>query len=112
MTKLDGIMFFGYFQGLPYKLSRDAATAEKFDDYKKYKNSIPKEDIIRHIETEAEKGLSPMRSEDIFTGESVTAGMFIDGNFRFPTDFLHYLKNYDIGIPYEYENYLKEKIGA
>ena len=28
-------------------------------------------------------------------------------NFTFPYEFLHYYKNYDIGIPYEYEEYLK-----
>ena len=36
------------------------------------------------------------------------AGQYIDGDFRFPLDFLHYYKNYNIGIPYEYEAYLKE----
>ncbi len=48
-----------------------------------------------------------MFSYDIFTGERVTAGMYIDGAFRFPTDFLHYYEHYDIGIPYGYEEYLK-----
>ena len=47
-----------------------------------------------------------MQSLDIFTGEDLTAGQYKDGPFRFPTDFLHYLKKYDIGIPYEYEEYL------
>ena len=43
----------------------------------------------------------------MFTGEKLSAGMFVDENFAFPFDFLHYYKNYDIGIPYDYEEYLK-----
>ena len=30
-----------------------------------------------------------------------------DGEFVFPVDFLRYYKTKDIGIPYEYEAYLK-----
>lgn len=48
-------------------------------------------------------------SRDIFTGEKLTAGQYIDGEFRFPLEFLHYYKNYDIGIPPEYEEYLMKK---
>lgn len=33
--------------------------------------------------------------------------MFWDGDFTFPYEFLHYYENYDIGIPPEYEEYLK-----
>jgi hypothetical protein len=44
----------------------------------------------------------------MFTGEELHAGMFWDGKFTFPYEFLHYYKNYDIGVPYEYEAYLKE----
>lgn len=40
-------------------------------------------------------------------GEELTAGKCVDGEFVFPLDFLHYYKNYDIGIPYDYEEYLK-----
>ena len=34
-------------------------------------------------------------------------GLYDDGEFTFPLEFLHYHKYYDIGIPYEYEEYLK-----
>lgn len=94
-------MDFGYFKGLPYENS-----AENFDDYRKFQNSIAKEKVIAHIET-LEAGLTSLPSKDIFTGERLRAGIFEDGDFVFPYEFLHYYKNYDIGIPYEYEEYLK-----
>ena len=95
-------MDFGFFKGLPYKNS-----IENFEDYKKYKNSIPKEAILSHISS-LDAGLTSLPSFDMFTGEELHTGMFWDGKFTFPYEFLHYYKNYDIGIPYEYEAYLKE----
>lgn len=92
---------FGYFKGLPYENSND-----DFEDYRALNNSISKESVIAHIEA-----LAPWRTslptKDIFTGEKLWAGQYHDGEFIFPLDFLHYYKNYDIGIPYEYEAYLK-----
>lgn len=92
---------FGYFKGLPYKISN-----ESFEDYRNYKNSISKEKVISHIES-LEEWLTSLPTYDIFTGEKLHAGQYIDGEFRFPLEFLHYYKNYDIGIPYDYEEYLK-----
>ena len=94
-------MDFGFFKGLPYDNCN-----EDFDDYKKYKNSIPKAAILSHI-CSLEAGLTTLPSKDMFTGEKLHAGMFWDGEFTFPYEFLHYYKNYDIGVPYEYEKYLK-----
>lgn len=94
-------MDFGFFNGLPY----DNCT-EVFEDYKKFHNNLPKEAVIAHIKT-VELGLTSLPSYDIFSGEKLRAGMFWDGDFTFPYEFLHYYKNYDIGIPYEYEEYLK-----
>lgn len=94
-------MDFGFFKGLPYEDCN-----ENFEDYKLYKNSIPKSAVISHIES-LEEGLTTLPSYDFFTGEKLHAGMFWDGDFTFPYEFLHYYKNYDIGIPYEYEEYLK-----
>ena len=96
--------FFGYFKGLPYE--RASKMNEEFDDYRKFKNTIPKEKVIAHIET-LEAGLTSLPTKDIFTGEQLHAGLVIDGEFRFPLEFIHYYKNYDIGIPYDYEAYLK-----
>ena len=94
-------MRFGFFNGLPYDDCR-----ENFEEYKDYSNRIPKSVILSYISS-LEAGLTSLPSKDIFTGERLQAGMFWDGEFTFPYEFLHYYKNYDIGIPYEYENYLK-----
>lgn len=97
------MILFGYFKGLPYKSSK-----EDFEDYRKFKNTLSRESIINHIES-LDPALACVISRDIFTGEKLTAGQYIDGEFRFPLEFLHYYKNYDIGIPPEYEAYLKEQ---
>ena len=94
-------MEFGFFKGLPYE-----DCEESFDEYRGFINTISKEKVISHIES-LDKGLTSLPTKDLFTGESLQAGIYLDGNFVFPIDFLHYYKNYDIGIPYEYEEYLK-----
>lgn len=92
---------FGYFKGLPYEDSE-----ENFEDYRKFNNTIPKSKVIAHIES-LEKGLTSLPTRELFTGEKLQAGIYEDGDFVFPLDFLHYYKHYDIGIPYSYEKYLK-----
>ena len=94
-------MEFGFFKGLPYD-----GCHENFEDYKNMKNNISKNSVIEHIKS-LEEGLTSLPSYDIFTGEELHAGMFWDGDFTFPYEFLHYYETYDIGIPYEYEEYLK-----
>lgn len=94
---------FGYFEGLPYEESR-----ESFDSYREYQNTISKDTVIAYME-KLGFAITSLPSYDIFTGEKLQAGEYIDGEFSFPYEFLHYYKNYDIGIPYEYEEYLKEK---
>lgn len=82
-----------------------------FDHYKQFKNTLPKDKIIKHIESLDFLCLAARTGYDIFTKEYIpNAGFYRDGDFVFPTDFLHYLKNYDIGVPYEYEEYLKQVI--
>lgn len=93
---------FGYFRGMPYEDSD-----ENFDSYRNFKNSISKSRVIAHIES-LDKGLTSLPTKDLFTGEPLQAGIYEDGDFIFPLDFLHYYKKYDIGIPYEYEEYLME----
>ena len=95
------MILFGYFKGLPYK-----SATEEFEYYRGLKNTIGKDMVIAHIETLEEWNTS-VPTKDIFTGEKLRAGQYHDGEFAFPLEFLHYYKNYDIGIPYEYEAYLK-----
>lgn len=94
-------MLFGFFKGLPH-----TGSEEDFARYKEYRNSISKAAVIAHISA-LEAGLTSEPSIELFTKEKIRAGIFEDGDFIFPYEFLHYYKNYDIGIPYEYENYLK-----
>ncbi len=95
--------FFGLFKGLPY----GDCCIEDFDTYRQYRNQIPKERVIAHIKT-LDEGLACLCSYDFFTGKRLHSGSFRDGEFCFPSEFLHYYENYDIGIPYEYEEYLKK----
>ena len=106
MIEKNGVKLFGYFKGMVYTKYKNKDLEEDFEKYKTFKNAISKEKIIKKKKKDCIMGVSPMQSLDIFTGEDLTAGQYEDGPFRFPTDFLHYLKKYDIGIPYEYEEYL------
>lgn len=92
---------FGFFKGLPHKHS-----TEDFDAYKQYKNQIAKNKVIMHIES-LERWNTSLPSYDMFTGEPLDAGIYKDGEFVFPLEFLHFYKKYDIGIPPHYEEYLQ-----
>ena len=101
MKNIEGRMAFGFWEGMPYEVVTDA-----FEDFKAYKNEIPKEMVISHIESLGEF-LSSEPSFDLFDGKEYNSGFYDDGVFLFPVDFLRYYKRYDIGIPPEYEEYLK-----
>lgn len=77
----------------------------EWEDFK-LNNSIPRTKVIAHIES-LDKGLTSLPTKDLFTGEPLQAGIYEDGEFVFPLDFLHYYRNYNIGIPHSYEAYLK-----
>ena len=56
-------------------------------------------------------GYTSDHTYDLYTGEDLgNAGLYDDPPFRFPIDFLHYYKKYDIGIPPEYEQHIIEKL--
>lgn len=102
MTQSDnGKMLFGFWDNMPYGTPTD-----KMQDFIGLKNTIDKQAVIKHIES-LDPGLACTFSTDIFTGETFNAGVYWDGAFTFPVDFLRYYKTQDIGIPYEYEEYLK-----
>lgn len=102
MKYVNGIKAFGFWKGMPY-----GDVTDSFEDFKSYQNVIPKDKVIRHIGS-LDAGLSSMPSYDIFTGEEFNCGIYRDGEFTFPVDFFRYYKKCDIGIPPEYEAYLKE----
>lgn len=99
------MILFGYIKGMPYERA-----VESFDCYRQFQNEIPKNKVISHIES-LDLWATSLPSKDMFTGEKLQSGQYHDGEFRFPAEFLHYYKNYDIGIPYEYEAYLKTILG-
>ena len=97
--------YFGFFKGMKYGKCED-----DFEKYKKIKNHISKDKILNYLESLSISAVAPMSTEDIFDGEEIEqAGIYEDGNFTFPADFLHYYKKYDIGIPEEYEKYISSK---
>ena len=100
-------IYFGFFKGMDHY----GKCYEDFDAYKKIKNKLPKKDILAYLKQLPIADVAPMTTKDIFTGERlVQAGIYKDGPFTFPIDFIHYYKKYDIGIPIEYEKYIKKKI--
>ena len=100
MKTENGIHSFGFWAGMPYGI-----TTDKYEDFEQFKNSIEKERVIKHIEA-LDDWIASEASEDLFTGERFNAGVYEDGDFTFPVDFLRYYKTKNIGIPYEYETYL------
>ena len=102
MKIIYGIKSFGFWEGQPY-----SHVTDKYEDFLSYKNTIDKQKVIQHIESLG-AWLGSTRSQDIFTGEEFNCGFYDDGEFKFPVDFLRYYKTRDIGIPYEYEEYLKK----
>lgn len=105
MIEKNGWKAFGYWDGMPYSTISDL-----FEDFVAFKeeNTINRDNVIAHIEG-LDMGATSLPIKDIFTGKRLGyGGKYEDGNFTFPIDFLYYYKNYDIGIPPEYEQYLKE----
>lgn len=97
---------FGFFKGMKY-----GKCEEDFNTYIGIKNKLKKEDILQYIRRLPIAAVAPISVEDIFTGRPLSqAGLIEDGDFRFPTDFVYYYENYDIGIPIEYEIYIKSKM--
>ena len=108
MRTANGLFFFGFFKGLPYGKN----CSENLEEYKTFSNKLDRKQIIDHI-AGLEPGLCPLCNPyDSFTEEELSmAGIYADGPFRFPIDFIRYLNRFEIGIPPEYEQYLIESIG-
>lgn len=106
MIVKDGVSYFEFFDGMPYGITTDS-----FDNFKKLVeiNVIDKNKVVKYIESLSFAATSAPAS-DMFSGERLQAGIYEDEKFRFPVDFLHYYKKYDIGIPAEYEEYLIDKV--
>ena len=98
--------YFGFFRGMTY-----GNRNEDFDSYKKIKNKLNKTKVLAYLKQLPIAAVAPVSTKEIFTGEYLEqAGLMEDGDFCFPTDFIYYYENYDIGIPVEYEKYLMNRI--
>lgn len=104
MKKLHNRKLFGYWAGMPYY---EVGVTDSYEDFAKLHNTLSKDAVIRHLDS-LNPWICSVRSTDIFTGEEFNSGFYEDGDFMFPVDFLRYYKIKDIGIPYEYEEYLKK----
>lgn len=98
--------YFGFFEGTNYDICEGT-----FEDYQKIKNKLDKEVILDYLKSLQISAICPMTARDMFTGEMIeNAGIYEDGDFTFPTDFIYYYERYDIGIPLDYERYIASKI--
>ena len=108
IVEKNGIKAFGLFKGLPY----GKICTQDYRDYLDYHNTLSREVIEAHILT-LEAAYSPIgNARDIVMNIDLKqTGLYDDGPFRFPIDFLRYYRTFGIGIPPEYEKYLIESIG-
>ena len=104
----NGIKLFGLFKGLPY----GEMCTEDYTDYLAYKNVLSRDTIEAHI-LSLEAAYCPMAApKDTYMDINLKCtGVYDDGPFSFPIDFLRYYRTFGIGIPPEYEQYLIETIG-
>ena len=99
-------MYFGFFKGMKY-----GKCCDDFKSYKRIINDLSRTEILQYIQALPISAIVPMSVVDIFDGQIIEqAGIIEDGDFIFPLDFIHYYEKYNIGIPKEYENYIKDKI--
>jgi hypothetical protein len=99
----EKMRYFGFFKGMNYDENN-----EKFEDYKKFHNLLEKETILKHLKSLPIDCYGMFETKDIFTGEILEpCALICDGDFTFPYDFIQYFEKYDIGIPEEYETYIR-----
>ncbi len=109
------ILFFGNF--IEAYIKPDKKFLELYDsieNYKNIKNKLDKKVILNYltdyIENSGNVGYASWDIKDIYTGERIQRMYIRDGDFSFTGEFWHHYKNYDIGIPLEYEEYIKKKL--
>lgn len=99
------MLYFGFFK----EMTHYGDCSDNFEEYKSIDNEIPKDVILSYLKALPITAVAPMTTWDVFSGEPLEqAGIYEDGEFCFPIDFIHYYEKYDIGIPLAYEQYIKE----
>lgn len=104
MKKFGKYSAFGFFEGLPY-----GNCDEDITQYKRSSVNIEPEIVLRHIES-LDPAFTSEPTFDLFSGEEFQAGLYDDGLFVFPTDFVRYFRQGKVDIPEEYENYLLKEL--
>lgn len=74
---------------------------ESFSDYPIVESDYEKKKILEHIKSIA-SALTSEPTYSLLDGEKLRAGMYVDGQYCFPTDFLHYHSAGVAGFPSEY----------
>lgn len=102
MINIDGVQAFGFFEEGEY-----GYVSDKLEDMAKmglFGIDLPA--FFERLET-LEFGLSSAYVTNAFTGKKIRRGIYEDGKFCFPSDYVQYLKEGRVGFPAEYAAYLK-----
>lgn len=105
MVKIKGRYYFGFWEPV-YGEPHDSEL-----ELQSLKNAIDRNWVIQHIE-QMEDYLASAQIADRYTGEMFNAGFYRDGDFVFSTDFFRYYKAGHVGLPLEYEDYLKQVLAS
>lgn len=97
---------------LDIRMSFGIINEKSIDEYRNYKNKISKDKILSYLKNLEPIAACPAYEFDIFneSKQIPVVGLMKDGDFLFPAEFIYYYETYDIGIPLDYEEYLKNKI--
>ena len=83
---------------------------DTYEEMLKYHNTVDKQKVIKYLENLPAGYGAGFPHKDFRNGERIELGIIIDEPFVTSFDFLHFYKTSDIGIPYDYEEYIKDKI--
>ena len=104
MKTIEGYKYFGYLRGMPY--GQDLCD-ETFDDYPIMETDEERPKLLLHLK-QLTPALTSEPTYDLVTGKPLQGGMYEDGIYGFPTDFVHYYMRGIVGFPVEYMDYLRD----
>ena len=105
MKTIEGYKYFGYFVGMPYG---HGLCDESFSDYPIVETDYERKKILEHIDSIA-PAVTSVPTYSLIDGTALQAGMYIDGQYCFPTDFYYYYSAGLVGFPIEYLNDLRSR---
>ena len=97
--------FFGFFTGMPYG---HGLCDETFSDYPIVETEYEKSKIVEHISS-IFPAVTSEPTYSLIDGTALQAGMYEDGQYCFPTDFLYYHSAGLVGFPAEYISDLRSR---